>query len=74
MSPREIIGSLAAEQLREPVKHGLDVVAVGSLAANWIELLSLNRISALLVMVWTVLRIVESAQAVRRNVRDARGK
>lgn len=51
--------------LSEPVKHGVDALALGTLVASLLSFLP--ALTALLTMVWVVMRIVESRQAQKIN-------
>jgi hypothetical protein len=58
--------------MSEPAKHAVDALAVGTLIASLLSWLP--GITALMVLVWTVLRIFESVQQIRLNNRKLREK
>jgi hypothetical protein len=61
--------ALAEDQLREPVKHGLDVVAVGAFGASLADVITLQGVTGILVALWTAARLVESVLAIRAKIR-----
>lgn len=68
---KDAIAALLTDQMREPVKHGLDFLAVGTLLATLFQWLPAA--TALLVFVWTIMRVIESWQAIRLNARKLAG-
>jgi hypothetical protein len=69
---QQAIAALIHDQMSEPLKHVLDLFAVGALVATLAQWLPAA--TAALVFVWTILRIVESWQAIKLNAKKLRGE
>jgi hypothetical protein len=59
-----------AGHLSDTAKHWIDALSLGALVATLLD--RLPAITAVLVAVWTILRIVESWQAIKLNHRKLR--
>jgi hypothetical protein len=57
--------------INDTAKHTVDVLSIGTLLATLFNYLP--ALTALLVFIWTAMRIVESWQAIRLNRRKLRG-
>jgi hypothetical protein len=60
------------DHLSDTAKHWLDVLSVGALAATLLDWLP--GVTAVLVAVWTVMRMVESYQQIKLNNRKLGGR
>lgn len=58
--------------LSDTVKHWIDALSLGALVASILEWVP--ETTALLVLAWTVMRMVESYQAIKLNRRRLRDK
>ena len=58
------------EELSETVKHWLDFISVGALIAVIVDILP--TVTALLVLIWTALRIYECFLAIRLKRKELR--
>lgn len=60
------------DHMSESVKHVVDLLSLGALVGTFVSLLPVG--TAILVAVWTIMRIVESYQAIKLNHRKLRGR
>jgi hypothetical protein len=58
------------DHLSDTAKHWIDALSLGALLATLLD--RLPAITAVLVAVWTIMRMVESYQAIRLNHRKFR--
>lgn len=62
---------MTLDQMSDTAKHWIDALSLGALVATLIDVLPAA--TALLVFVWTAMRIFESWQNIRINARKLRG-